>query len=309
MNLEANRRIWNSLVTVHDWLTVDFIYKLSYATEITLNDYEPFFTASKTLKQEQFHLNSEVYRLTNEALEESLYQSLIRFEGIVKRYIQANKSGDSSLQEKLHKQMNEEYNKLVKNFEQKLHGIKTVIDKNIKEMPGFYFPSLVKVGKDLRLNSPDVFAPKGNVGRFSYQGDVTMSDSREIGSISVRDIISSPGTFNLGEISGTVANTINQLPNSSESGKPGIKEPLEQLKNAIENSELNDKDKAKALKQVEAIAKAGKNPDEKESQNIVDDATTMLKGIMAGLAGLPAAANLIQQFKDVLPMITGFFGL
>ncbi len=61
----------------------------------------------------------------------------------------------------------------------------------------------------------------------------------------------------------THAETINQLPNSPQSDKPGIKELLTQLQVAIEEeTDLNNEDKAEALEQVKALAKAGKNPQE-----------------------------------------------
>lgn len=107
--------------------------------------------------------------------------------------------------------------------------------------------------------------------------------------------------------SGTVANTINQLPASTEPDKPGIKELLEQLKTAIEaEPNLSDKDKAKALKQVEVIAESGKASEKGVVQDAVDNAVTMLKGI---ISGLPATAKLIGEFHTVLPLIAGLFGL
>ena len=44
---------------------------------------------------------------------------------------------------------------------------------------------------------------------------------------------SGAGAFALGDISGTIANTINQLPTSPDPGKPEIKELLTQLEEAI----------------------------------------------------------------------------
>ncbi|MFB2981880.1 pentapeptide repeat-containing protein [Microseira sp. BLCC-F43] len=84
----------------------------------------------------------------------------------------------------------------------------------------------------------------------------------EIGSVG-RDFNASGQAFNLGEmdISGTVTNTINQLPESPEPDQPGIKELLTELQAAIEaETNLSDEDKAEALEQVKALAEAGKNP-------------------------------------------------
>ncbi|MDJ0676240.1 MAG: COR domain-containing protein [Calothrix sp. MO_167.B42] len=116
-----------------------------------------------------------------------------------------------------------------------------------------------------------------------------------------------PGAFNLGEISGTVANTINQLPASPELDKPGIKELLEQLKAAIESEpNLSDDDKATALEQVQALAEAGQNPKEGAMQKVAKTAILVFKGIVAGL---PTAAKLAETGKTLVPMIAKIFGL
>ncbi|MBC1220388.1 hypothetical protein GNF10_07060 [Nostoc sp. UCD121] len=56
---------------------------------------------------------------------------------------------------------------------------------------------------------------------------------------------------------------LNQLPNSPDTEKPGIKELLTQLQEAISQStDLPETEKAEALEQVQALAETGKNPQE-----------------------------------------------
>ncbi|MCC3450768.1 MAG: hypothetical protein JGK04_24510 [Microcoleus sp. PH2017_39_LGB_O_B] len=108
-------------------------------------------------------------------------------------------------------------------------------------------------------------------------------------------------TLNIGEISGIVTNTIGQLPASPQSDKPGIKELLTELQTAIEaDTNLSDKNKAVALKQVKSLAEVGKNPQESTMQEAGETAMTMLKGI---LAGLPSAATLVEACSKLLPAI------
>ncbi|MBD0262885.1 MAG: hypothetical protein ICV78_09215, partial [Tolypothrix sp. Co-bin9] len=115
------------------------------------------------------------------------------------------------------------------------------------------------------------------------------------------------GTINLGEISGAVTNTINELPTSPEPEKPGIKELLTQLQTAIEaDTNLDESDKAEALEQVKALAEAGKNPKEGEKQKEAKTAMKILKGT---IAGLPTAATLVEACGKLLPLISGFLGL
>ncbi|MEQ9355947.1 pentapeptide repeat-containing protein [Coleofasciculus chthonoplastes] len=148
---------------------------------------------------------------------------------------------------------------------------------------------------------------------YYSQGD-TMSENSEIkvsaggsvGAVGGGDV-SNPGVMNLGEISGSVSNSLNQLPESPEPDKPGIKELLAQLQGAIEaESNLDEEDKAEALEQVKTLAEAGKNPQEKGNQKTAKRATTMLKGI---IVGLPTAATLFEAWNKVQPLITKLFGL
>jgi hypothetical protein len=112
---------------------------------------------------------------------------------------------------------------------------------------------------------------------------------------------SGAGALGLGDISGTVANEINQLSDSAKPDEPGIKELLTQLQTAIEaETELSDKSKALALKQVKALAEVGKNPQESTMQEAGETAMTMLKGI---ITGLPTAATLVEAWNKLLPAI------
>ncbi len=116
--------------------------------------------------------------------------------------------------------------------------------------------------------------------------------------ITARDINQSTLNSN---ISGIVTNAINQLPASPQSDKPGIKELLTELQSAIEaDTNLSDKNKAVALKQVKSLAEVGKNPQESTMQEAGETAMTMLKGI---LAGLPSAATLVEACSKLLPAI------
>ncbi|MEH2259872.1 pentapeptide repeat-containing protein [Nostoc sp.] len=128
----------------------------------------------------------------------------------------------------------------------------------------------------------------------------------EIGSIG-RDFNASGQALNLGDLSGTVTNTINQLPASPEPEKPGIKELLTQLQAAIEaDTNLPQEDKAEALEQVKALAEAGKSPQEGAMQKAAKTAIKILKGT---ISSLPSATKLVEQCSNLLPLISNFLGL
>ncbi|MEH2391735.1 MAG: pentapeptide repeat-containing protein [Nostoc sp.] len=122
-----------------------------------------------------------------------------------------------------------------------------------------------------------------------------------------RDFNASGQAFSLGDISGAVTNTINELPKSPEPDKPGIKELLTQLQAAIEDdTNLLQEDKAEALEQVKALAEAGKSPQEGAMQKAGKTAIKILKGT---ISSLPSAAKLVEQCSNLLPLISNFLGL
>lgn len=140
---------------------------------------------------------------------------------------------------------------------------------------------------------------KGNINISGTQGNVS-------GVAAAGEDLSMTGVA-MGAISGNVTNTINQLPDSTEPDKPGIKELLTELQSAIEaDTNLSDEDKAEALEQVKAIAEAGQKPEDGAMQKMAKNAMKFLKGT---IADLPSTVELVQTCGKLLPFITKFFGL
>ena len=175
------------------------------------------------------------------------------------------------------------------------------------------FEDLVKAGytKNLNLNElvKMLTPPPVNVKFInevkSTSESKAMSDqidqSRKIEITGGTVNASGAGALSLGDISGTVANTINQLSDSAKPDEPGIKELLTQLQTAIEaETNLSDDDKAEALEQVKALAEVGKNPQESTMQKAGKTAMKILKGT---IAGLPSAATLVEACSKLLPAI------
>ncbi|MEH2444666.1 MAG: pentapeptide repeat-containing protein [Nostoc sp.] len=146
--------------------------------------------------------------------------------------------------------------------------------------------------------------------KYHIQGNTTMSDNSGIniqGSSNVSGIAGNSSVANLGTISGNVSIALTQLPDSPDAEKPGIKELLSQLQDAIiQSTYLPEEEKAEALEQVKALAEAGKNPQESTKQKTAKTAITMLKGIFTGL---PAVASLVEAGNKLLPAIAKLFGL
>jgi hypothetical protein len=174
--------------------------------------------------------------------------------------------------------------------------------------------------KDSRISSLEnmiataLQRPSFYAENYHNQGD-TMSETKGNISITSGDSSKISGVAGAGEnmtgsamadVSGTVTIAINELPDSSEPDKPGIKELLAQLQAAINDPNLADDDKAQALEQIKVLAEAGQNPNNEAAQKQAKKAMGFLKVIAEGL---PSAATLVVACKDILPAIAHFFGL
>ncbi|MCC5618665.1 pentapeptide repeat-containing protein [Nostoc sp. CHAB 5836] len=146
--------------------------------------------------------------------------------------------------------------------------------------------------------------------KFYTQGDTNMSDISGINiqdSSNVSGIAGNNSIANLGIITGNVSIALNQLPDATDADKPGIKELLSQLQDAIiQSTYLSEEEKSEALEQVKALAEAGKNPQESTKQKTAKTAITMLKGIFSSL---PAIASLAEAGNKLFPAISQLFGL
>ena len=114
------------------------------------------------------------------------------------------------------------------------------------------------------------------------------------------------GAFSLGDINGTVANTINQLPSSSNPNESSIKELLTQLQQAADDPNLSEEDQKQTLEQIQTLAEAGQNPQESTMQKKAKKAVGFLKVIAEGIE---PATKLAQACATALPKIMLFFGL
>ena len=131
------------------------------------------------------------------------------------------------------------------------------------------------------------------------------NQSRNINIIDGTIYNSGAGAFNLGDISGTVANTINQLPSSPDPNQLGIKELLTKLQQAIETeTELDDLDKSDALEEVQILAVASQN-DDRNSKTIISSKSLRRLGRIVN--ELPDSSTLGNVSKEVLPAIAKLF--
>lgn len=180
----------------------------------------------------------------------------------------------------------------IKEKDERIQSLEKLLENAIQQ-PKFYVETYQNQGEFTMSQS------KGNINISGTQGSVS-------GVAGAGDNLSMTGVA-IGAISGNVTNTINQLPDSPEPDKPGIKELLTELQAAIEaDPNLSDEDKAEALEQVKAIAEAGQQPEDGAMQKMAKNAMKFLKGT---IADLPSTVELVQTCGKLLPLITKFFGL
>ncbi len=176
--------------------------------------------------------------------------------------------------------------------DERIRSLEKLLENALKQ-PKFYVETYQNQGEFIMSQS------KGNVNISGAQGNVS-------GIAAAGENQTMTGVA-IGAISGSVTNTINQLPPSTDLDNPGIKELLAQLQAAIEaESELPDEDKAEALEQVKSLAEAGQKPQDNALQKGAKTSMKILKGTVASL---PDAAKLAESCTKLLPAIATLLAL
>ncbi len=193
--------------------------------------------------------------------------------------------------------------------ENRIRKIKHSYELRIKNLEDQY--SLIIEGKDklIKKYESEIEFYRGLIEQLSTRAVMVenkiqnkIDHSRKI-DISGKTTInaSGAGAFNLGDISGTVANTINQLPSSPDPNQPGIRELLTKLQQAIETeTELDDLDKSDALEEVQILAEASQN-DDRNAKTIISSKSVRRLGRIVN--ELPDTATLPIVSQEVLPAI------
>ncbi len=128
----------------------------------------------------------------------------------------------------------------------------------------------------------------------------------EIGNIG-GNFVASGQALSIGDISGNVTNTINQLPDEIDPTQPNLKELLTQLQAAITaEPSLPETDKADLLEQVQNLATAKQTAEPAQKEGLVRKAQ---KIFAATLQGLPDTAKIAEACSKLLPLILKVLGL
>ena len=158
------------------------------------------------------------------------------------------------------------------------------------EKPNYYFETEGNVTMTQNKGNVNISGTQGNVS-----GVVAAGENQTMTGVAI------------GAISGAVTNTINQLPETSQSEQPNLKELLTQLQKAIETeTELPNEDKAEALEQVKTLAEAGQTPQDSNLQKAAKTAMKILKGTTSGLS---ETTKLVLECSKLLPAISALLML
>ena len=114
--------------------------------------------------------------------------------------------------------------------------------------------------------------------------------------------------FGLGDLSGTVANTLNQLPSfDNEPHKKELKELLTQLQTAVLDTDLDTEEQEESLEQINAIAIALQNPQDGAVKKSVKKAMKGLGGTAFTLPSDSSMVDICNQLPDLIGKVFYFF--
>ncbi|NEO84942.1 MAG: low-complexity protein [Spirulina sp. SIO3F2] len=176
--------------------------------------------------------------------------------------------------------------------DQRIQGLERLLETALQQ-PKFYIETYQNKGEFIMSQS------KGNISITGVEGSVS-------GVVASGESQNMTGVA-IGTISGSVTNSIGQLPESDDPEKPGIKELLSQLQSAIEfEKELSNEDKTEALEQLETLVEAWQKPEDSNLQKAAKTAIKIIKGTVAGLSD---TAQLTESCTRLLPAIASLLAL
>ena len=134
-------------------------------------------------------------------------------------------------------------------------------------------------------------------------GDIMTSDRKiEVSGATVN--VSGAVAFSLDDISGKVANTINQLPSfEDEPDKKELKKLLSQLQSAAIEEDLDEEEKEETLEQIQAIAEALQNSQDTVMKKTAKKAMKMLRGYSGPLPPDTSFVNICKQLPALIAKI------
>jgi len=158
------------------------------------------------------------------------------------------------------------------------------------------------ISKDIKELMRKIKVNKGNYYEQISRDYVDQSRNQNITDSTISN--SGDGVFNLGDISGNIAHTINQLPSfENEPKKKELKQLLSQLQNKVLETDLDEEDKEETLEKVQEIAIALENSQDHAMKKIAKKAMKMLIGNSALLPSGSQMVTICNQLPELIAKI------
>ena len=189
----------------------------------------------------------------------------------------------------------EEYKKLLAEKDDRIQNLENMVNTALKR-PSFYAENYNHQGDN------QVTGDRKIEGDYVEGNKTDSSRNQTISGGTINN--SGAGAFNLGDISGTVANIINQLPNfANEPNKQELKELLNQLKTAVLAAELEEEEKAESLEQIQKIASSLNNSQDGTVKKTAKTAMKLLRGTAAALPKGAAMLTICDRLPELIEKI------
>ena len=244
----------------------------------------------------------QTVQVENDGTELTIQSIENKGDGVVVVRVSVPETADKA---KLHSEFNQNYDLAVKALEAKYHAELKAKDDQIT----IYREKSADMKEILGLLASRPVTVEVNASAESK----AMTDSTDKSQTDKSQTVSIGGnvtgsTINLGAISGSVSNVVNQLPSAPDpAAQPGIKELLIELQAAIESdADLPEKGKVSALEQVKLLAEVAQDPEQLEKKGLGSQAITFFKN---AASFLPDTAKLAEACTKLLPLITKALGL
>jgi len=164
---------------------------------------------------------------------------------------------------------------------------------------------LASVSRTIEVNNEVTNRATAETKAMNNSSDRSDSSRKiEIGSVG-GDFTASGSALNLGDISGTVTNTLNQLSGSPEQQE--LKAYLTELLEAIQSDPaLSNDDKLDAKEAVNAIGEAAQAEEPEAQKSAISKASRTLNRMAKAI---PDATKFVRSVNKLVPLITGLFAL
>ncbi len=158
------------------------------------------------------------------------------------------------------------------------------------------------ISGDIMTSDRSIKIDQGNYNEDIKGDQIDKSRTQNISDSRIDN--SGAGASSLGDISGTVANTINELPLfENEPEKQELKELLNQLQTAVLETELDSEEKEESLEQIKAIASSLTNSQDGAMKKVAKRAMKMLRGTAAALPPGAALVTICDKLPELVSKI------